>query len=94
MANLKSRIDRLEQRLAPDEEPVSGIFVGVFQGNLNGRSLDTIGYSTGTTYQDGIEVMRKAGESIEDLQARCTEAVTGLMGPGCVPVWMAITEEV
>jgi hypothetical protein len=77
MNPLIRRLERLEQ-MAGGQDSLSVIFVGFIDAK-DGRPVDNVGRLIGYESRDGTQfrIMRKPGESDDELQARAEATVGG-----------------
>jgi hypothetical protein len=91
MADLRARLLKLEQRLNPGEPEVDCVFIGVWDGRVDGDVMPLDGWSHTCRVRGRVDVWRLESESDDDLSARAKHDAHLHLKPGQVPCLLSIS---
>ena len=90
MANLKSRLNRLECRLLQCADITDGVFVVIVDERTDGQPIPVDGWRFRCPVRGPVETWRAAGESDDDLAERVKHDARMHLAAGAVPCFQSI----
>lgn len=90
MADLRTRLAKLELKLAPGEPQVDAVFIGVWADHVGGGAVPIDGWSFTCRVRGRVDLWRAAGESDDDLAERVKHDARMHLAAGAVPCFQSI----
>ena len=90
MADLRTRLAKLELKLAPGEPEVDAVFIGVWADHVGGYAVTVDGWSFTCRVRGRVDVWRAEGEPDDDLAARAKDDAHLHLSRGSVPCLLSL----
>lgn len=90
MADLRTRLAKLELKLAPGEPQVDAVFIGVWADHVGGGAVPIDGWSFTCRVRGRVDLWRADGESDDDLAERAKHDAHLHLSRGSVPCLLSL----